>query len=124
VVVASLRFRPDPGTVAIAALILILIKARALPRLSRRLAAVGQTALSNYLLTSILCRFILVWGPWRLYSRLEYYQLYCVLLGVWALNLIWSPIWLRHFEFGPAEWAWRSLTYWKRQPMRLQSRPI
>jgi len=113
-----------PGTVAIAALILILIKARALPRLSRRLAAVGQTALSNYLLTSILCRFILVWGPWRLYSRLEYYQLYCVLLGVWALNLIWSPIWLRHFEFGPAEWAWRSLTYWKRQPMRLQSRPV
>ena len=34
------------------------------------------------------------------------------------LNLILSPIWLRYFQFGPMEWVWRSLTYWKRQPMR------
>jgi uncharacterized protein len=32
--------------------------------------------------------------------------------------MIVSPIWLRHFHFGPAEWVWRSLTYWKKQPMR------
>jgi len=23
---------------------------------------------------------------------------------------------MRYFLFGPFEWAWRSLTYWKRQP--------
>ena len=78
-------------------------------------------ALSNYLLTSIVCKFILVWAPWKLYGKLEYYQLYYVLLAVWVVNLIWSPIWLRHFAFGPAEWVWRSLTYWKKQPMRLQT---
>ena len=110
------------GTIAIASITLLIVKAGVLPRVTRRLAAVGQMALSNYLLTSIVCKFILVWGPWKLYGRLEYYELYYVLLAVWAVNLIWSPIWLRYFEFGPAEWLWRSLTYWKKQPMRLQKR--
>jgi uncharacterized protein len=109
------------GVLAIASLILLVVKAGALPWVTRRLAAIGQMALSNYLLTSIVCKFILVWAPWKLYGKLEYYQLYYVLLAVWVVNLIWSPIWLRHFEFGPAEWVWRSLTYWKKQPMRLQT---
>src|SRR6266540_2579653 len=33
--------------------------------------------------------------------------------------LIVSPIWLRHFRFGPMEWVWRSLTYWRKQPMKI-----
>ena len=33
-------------------------------------------------------------------------------------TLAWSPWWLRRFRFGPLEWCWRSLTYWRRQPMR------
>ena len=32
------------------------------------------------------------------------------------LCLIVSPLWLRFFLFGPLEWMWRSLTYWKLQP--------
>ncbi|MCC6723812.1 MAG: DUF418 domain-containing protein, partial [Saprospiraceae bacterium] len=38
--------------------------------------------------------------------------------GIWAFQLIVSPIWLKHYQFGPLEWMWRSLTYWKIQPMR------
>jgi len=37
---------------------------------------------------------------------------------VWLLILTLSPFWLRRFRFGPLEWVWRSLTYWKRQPFR------
>jgi uncharacterized protein len=29
-----------------------------------------------------------------------------------------SVWWLKHYQFGPAEWLWRSLTYGKMQPMR------
>jgi uncharacterized protein len=43
-----------------------------------------------------------------------------VVLGMWIFSLVWSPIWLQHFRFGPLEWVWRSLTYWKRQPMRIR----
>jgi uncharacterized protein len=27
-------------------------------------------------------------------------------------------MWMTRFRFGPAEWLWRSLTYWEWQPMR------
>jgi uncharacterized protein len=33
--------------------------------------------------------------------------------------LLFCNWWLSRFRFGPAEWLWRSLTYWKIQPMRL-----
>jgi len=39
------------------------------------------------------------------------------LLGI--LLMIASPLWLRHFRFGPMEWVWRSLTYWRKQPMKI-----
>ena len=38
-----------------------------------------------------------------------------VLIG---LQLVFSPWWLARYRFGPAEWLWRSMTYWQRQPMR------
>jgi uncharacterized protein len=111
----------DPGRVsgmlAIAGVGLFCVKQGLFPRALGLIAAVGQTALSNYLLTSLLCNIIFFWGPWKLYGQLEYYQLYGVVAAVWIVNLLWSAPWLRRFQFGPAEWMWRSLTYWKRQPV-------
>jgi uncharacterized protein len=52
------------------------------------------------------------------YGEFEFYQIYFVVLAIWTFQLIISPIWLKHFRFGPMEWLWRSLTYWKLQPMR------
>ncbi len=108
-----------PGMLAVAGIGLFCVKKDLFPRGLARLAAVGQTALSNYLLTSLLCNVVFFWGPWKLYGRLEYYQLYYIVAGVWAINLLWSTLWLRRFQFGPAEWVWRSLTYWKWQPLLL-----
>ena len=39
-------------------------------------------------------------------------------LGVWGLQLWWSPAWLSRFRFGPAEWLWRVGTYRRWQPLR------
>ena len=112
------------GMLAIAAVLVIIIKSGRLRTSQRLLAAVGQTALTNYLMTSVICQFIFVWGPWKLYGHLEYYQLNYVTAGIWALNLIFSPLWLRVFAFGPMEWVWRSLTYLEAQPMRLRQRAV
>jgi len=112
----------ESGMLAVTAVVMLIVKHRLFRFPQRLLAAVGKTALSNYLLTSILCQFLCVWGPWKLFGRLEYYQSMYIVLAVWAFNLIASSIWLRHFEFGPFEWAWRSLTYWKRQPMLIRER--
>ena len=112
------------GAFGLSALLLLALKHGLLKPLTRPLAAVGQTALSNYLLTSIVCKLLFVWSPLHWYGRLEFFELYLVIAAVWAVNLLWSPLWLRHFLFGPVEWLWRSLTYWQRQPMRLHPTPL
>jgi uncharacterized protein len=86
----------------------------------RPVAAVGQMALTNYILTSIVMQLIYVWGPWHWYGYVDYYKIYYAVAGMWIFNMAFSFLWLRYFEFGPVEWAWRSLTYWKRQPMRIR----
>jgi uncharacterized protein len=114
----------EAGTLAIAATILILIKCGFLKTPQRLIASVGRTAFSNYILTSLICQTIFVWGPWKLYGKLEYYQLMYVVFGVWIINLTISPLWLRKFAFGPLEWCWRSLTYGTVQPIRLKTTPL
>lgn len=85
--------------------------------LGRALAAVGRTALSNYLLHSLLCTFIFYGFGLGLYGSVERVGQLGIVVGIWVLQLILAPMWLRRFRFGPAEWAWRSLSYGKRQPM-------
>jgi uncharacterized protein len=81
------------------------------------LAATGRMALTNYLLSSIICQTVFAWGPWKLYGEVEYFQLYLCVLGVWGFNLIFSALWLRWFAFGPFEWLWRCLTYHRLLPI-------
>ncbi len=115
----------DPGRLLLAAgyfsTVVLLVKADSSKTLLKSLSAVGQTAFSNYILQSIITAFLFTGYGFRLYDRLARYQLYYVVAGIWALELIASPIWLRYFQFGPLEWCWRSLSYWKRQPMRIRS---
>ena len=109
------------GALGDAALLMVLLKTGSLKWLLQRIAAVGQMALSNYLLTSITMMTIYVWGPWHWYGNVEYYKIYYAVAGMWIFNMIFSTVWLRYFEFGPMEWVWRSLTYWKKQPMRIRA---
>jgi uncharacterized protein len=102
--------------------IMLLCKAGALRWLMSSLGAVGQMAFSNYILHSVLTAFFFTGYGLKMYGKLQRYELYYVVAAIWVFQLIVSPIWLRHFRFGPLEWGWRSLTYWKRQPMRLESR--
>lgn len=81
-------------------------------------AAVGRTALSNYLLQSLICTTIFYGHGLGLFGQLNRVELLAIVLAIWAVQLIVSPLWLAAFRFGPAEWLWRSLTYWKPQPMR------
>jgi len=101
-----------------AAVLLLLAREIRWRWLTSPLAAVGQTALSNYIATSIICALIFFTPGLGLIGQLQRYQLYFVVAGVWIFNLAWSPWWLRRYFFGPLEWCWRSLTYWRRQPMR------
>lgn len=85
--------------------------------LQNRLGAVGQTALSNYLLQTLLCTFIFYGRGLGLYGSVSRVEQMGVVLGVWMIQLWLSPWWLAKYRYGPVEWLWRSLSYWKRQPL-------
>lgn len=89
--------------------------------LTARLGAVGQMAFSNYVMQSVITAILFTGYGFKLYGTMQRYQLYYVVAAIWIVQLIISPIWLQHYRFGPLEWGWRSLTYWKRQPMKLKS---
>jgi len=101
-----------------AAAVIMVVKQGALQWLTSRLEAVGQTAFSNYIATSVICVLVFYTPGLGLIGQMQRYQLYFVVAAIWIFNLVWSPLWLRRFRFGPLEWCWRSLTYWQRQPMR------
>ena len=111
------EFQTIPAALAHAALIVLIVKHDRLRALQRGLAAVGRMALTNYILTSIVCQGLFVWFGILPYGGLDHYQLILIALGIWVLNVVVSLGWLRLFAFGPLEWIWRSLTYWKAQPV-------
>jgi uncharacterized protein len=84
--------------------------------LFRMLSAVGQMAFSNYLMQSLICTLIYNGYGLRWFDAMERYQIYIVVAGIWIFQIIFSNIWLKYYRFGPFEWLWRSLTYWKLQP--------
>jgi uncharacterized protein len=100
----------------VAALIL-LYKSQIAQTLFHCLEAVGQMAFTNYILHSVICTLFFFGYGLNYFAELEYYQIYFVVLAIWIVQLIVSPLWLRLFHFGPLEWLWRSLTYWKLQPL-------
>lgn len=100
------------------ALIMLFIKSGWLPLLQKSLAAVGQMAFTNYITHSIICNIIFLGYGFSMYGKLQRYELYYIVVSIWIFQLIFSPIWLKYFRFGPLEWMWRSLTYWKVQPFR------
>jgi uncharacterized protein len=107
-----------PMTLAHLGVIALLCRLPQLSGVARLFAATGQMALTNYLSQSLLALFIFTGAGLALYGKLSRLELYYVVVAIWILQLAWSPLWLRHFRYGPAEWVWRSLTYWRRQPLQ------
>ncbi|MGN6500062.1 MAG: DUF418 domain-containing protein [Tsuneonella sp.] len=106
-----------PAVLGLAAL-LALWGPRASGWLGSRVAAAGRMAFSNYIGTSLAMLF--VFGNWGLglFGSLDRPRLYLVMLAMCGLMLAWSKWWLGRFRYGPLEWLWRCLTYWRRFPLR------
>ena len=104
--------------------VMLACRTAALRRVTRPFAAVGQTALTNYLLQTVICTTIFYGHGLGLFGAVDRVGQVGVMAGVWTVQLIASPLWLRRFRFGPVEWLWRSLTYRARQPMRRNPVPL
>lgn len=86
-----------------------------LKSLQKSLAAIGQMALTNYLLQTMVYTTLFYGHGFGWYGYLSRSQLVGVVLVFWILQMIGSPLRLKKFRFGPFEWLWRSLIYWRLQ---------
>lgn len=88
------------------------------------LAPLGRMALTAY-----LCQT--VFGIWLFYGfppgphgmgRVGPGTLALICVTGYAIQVGLAQMWMRYFAFGPAEWLWRTLTYWQAQPIK-RTRP-
>ncbi|GLQ49905.1 hypothetical protein GCM10010872_13540 [Dyella flava] len=102
-------------SLAYAASLILLLRGDA-SRLLAPFAATGRIAFTNYLTQSMLMTSIFYGGRGALMGEVDRPALWGIVICVWVLQLIWSPLWLARFEMGPLEWVWRYLTYGHRVP--------
>jgi uncharacterized protein len=82
------------------------------------MAAAGRMALSNYLMQSIITAFLFYGFGFAQFNQLSRLEIVMAVIVVWVLQITFSVFWMRRFHYGPFEWLWRSLSYWKAQPFR------
>ena len=87
----------------------------------RHLAPAGRMALSNYLGHTVVGIPVFYGVGLGLGPRHGMVAVVCMFVVLFVAQIAFSRWWLDRFRFGPAEWAWRSLTYGQRQPMRRQA---
>ena len=82
-------------------------------------ALVGRTALSNYLLQSIVCTTLFYgWGG-ALYGTVSPLAGLAITLPIYAALVLLTVLHMRRFRTGPMEWLWRRLTYGREAPARV-----
>jgi uncharacterized protein len=98
-----------------------LVKLFDIPRWRRRLAAlapVGRTALTNYVLQTLVCKALMSGHVLGHFAPIRPPLGVLLSVVIFAAQIGVSRYWLRRYRFGPLEWLWRSLTYARRQPFR------
>lgn len=82
------------------------------------LAAVGRTALSNYVLQTVLATSVFYGHGLGLFGSVSRTAALGVVVAIWAVQIPLSVLWLRYARYGPLEWLWRVLTYGRLWPCR------
>ena len=92
--------------------LLILLARFGLKMILTPLAKAGQMAFTNYLTQTLIMTTIFYGGRGLGYfGQVGWPEMWLFIIGVWVVQLIWSPLWLSQFTMGPLEWVWRRLTY-------------
>ncbi|HJU40056.1 MAG TPA: DUF418 domain-containing protein, partial [Tahibacter sp.] len=81
------------------------------------LAAVGRTALSNYLLQTLLGIALFYGIGLGIGPRWGLPAVLVATVAIFVAQCAASAWWLARFRYGPVEWAWRCLTYGERLPI-------
>lgn len=87
-------------------------------RVLDRLAPVGRMSVTNYMMQSVFGIIVFYGFGFNMAVTASYLQ--CVLMGTgFALvQILYSNWWMKRYYYGPAEWLWRTLTWFKKVPLK------
>ncbi|WP_219461908.1 DUF418 domain-containing protein [Nonomuraea rhizosphaerae] len=97
------------------ALFLLLLRTRAGHALSWVLAPMGRMALTNYFSAAVL--FVPIGTALGLRGSAAWSTAVALGVAILVVQAVVSSLWLRRFGYGPLEWAWRCVTYWRMLPI-------
>ena len=99
-------------TLGYAAVLILALRANILGIVGHALSAVGRMAFTNYIAQTVImtCLFWAGRGP-TLFAEIDRAGQWMIVAAIWIAQLLWSPLWLRFFQYGPLEWVWRKLSY-------------
>ncbi len=98
--------------------IALLASSKRKSRLLYPLTYVGRLSLTNYLLQSIVFTTLFYGYGLNLFSRIGIFTGLILCFVFFALQIVASKWWLKHFYMGPFEWVWRVGTYLRLPRMR------
>jgi uncharacterized protein len=78
----------------------------------------GRMALTNYMMQVILLDTLFT--PHGFGLKIPAPLVWPGAIALFAAQVYLSRWWLARFRIGPLEWIWRSVTYWKVQPLRIE----
>lgn len=101
-------------------IVMLICKSNQFAGFKNLLSSVGKMAFTNYILMSLIAMFIFYGNGFGLFGQVERSIQILIVLAIWIVLLVISPLWLKKFRYGPLEWLWRVLSYWGKQPMNVK----
>ncbi len=96
--------------------LLLLLRTPLGPAVSAVLSPMGRMALTNYLSATAL--FLIAGPQLGIDSAADLPAIIGLTIGIIVIQAAWSVLWLQWFRYGPMEWVWRCLTWWRWAPIR------
>lgn len=76
----------------------------------------GRMAFTNYIMQSVIAYIFMRTVGW--YMQLSASECILFVSVTFIVQVFLSKLWLSKFKFGPLEWLWRCISYWKILPIK------
>ena len=94
-------------------LIMLWIRKGSFKNLQEDLRSIGKTALTAYLMQTVIATFIFYGFGLGLFGHVNRAYQLVIMFFIWFVLIKLCPLWLSKYQYGPVEWIWRMLTHFK-----------
>lgn len=89
-----------------------------LKRFFKAMGYFGRMTLTNYLVQNIIGFFVFSGIGLSIGNSKPYWFYFVLAIIVYTIQAFSSRFWLKHYYYGPVEWAWRQLGYKEKLPFK------